>query len=135
MYFQVPYYNFSDAIELARSESRLVHSILLWGALDDQSCWGSARTLRETALECPRVLHLLEEHFISNWNLVVDMKALEADASQPELAQMARTLLAQYEFPVMMMVLDPRDGSIVHSTNANTFLDLNEQKQGSADAM
>lgn len=35
---QVSYLPFSDAFERAEAESKLVHSILLWGALDDQSC-------------------------------------------------------------------------------------------------
>ncbi|CAH1276959.1 SELENON [Branchiostoma lanceolatum] len=34
----VPYYNFTEAFSRAESENKLVHSILLWGALDDQSC-------------------------------------------------------------------------------------------------
>ena len=72
--FQVPYYNFTQVFAEAEKQQKPVHSILLWGALDDQSCWGSARTLRETALECPRVMSLLAEHFVSSWFLVVDLK-------------------------------------------------------------
>ena len=37
-YFQIPYLDFLDAFTLAKQENKLVHSILLWGALDDQSC-------------------------------------------------------------------------------------------------
>lgn len=37
---QVTYLPFSEAFQRAEAESKLVHSILLWGALDDQSCWG-----------------------------------------------------------------------------------------------
>lgn len=35
---KVSYLPFSEAFEQAEAESKLVHSILLWGALDDQSC-------------------------------------------------------------------------------------------------
>lgn len=35
---QVSYLPFSEAFERAEAENKLVHSILLWGALDDQSC-------------------------------------------------------------------------------------------------
>jgi len=35
---KVPYYNFTEAFERASTEKKLVHSIVLWGALDDQSC-------------------------------------------------------------------------------------------------
>lgn len=35
---KVPYLPFPEAFSRAESERKLVHSILLWGALDDQSC-------------------------------------------------------------------------------------------------
>lgn len=35
---KVSYLRFSEAFERAEAEQKLVHSILLWGALDDQSC-------------------------------------------------------------------------------------------------
>lgn len=35
---KVSYLPFSQAFERAQAEEKLVHSILLWGALDDQSC-------------------------------------------------------------------------------------------------
>lgn len=34
----VPYLSFDKAYAKAKEEEKLVHSILLWGALDDQSC-------------------------------------------------------------------------------------------------
>lgn len=36
--FQVAYLPFQDAINQAKVKNKLVHHILLWGALDDQSC-------------------------------------------------------------------------------------------------
>lgn len=44
--FQVSYLPFSEAFERAEAEKKLVHSILLWGALDDQSCWGERTCAR-----------------------------------------------------------------------------------------
>ncbi|BFZ12332.1 hypothetical protein BsWGS_15370 [Bradybaena similaris] len=35
---QVRYFNLSEALDHAKAEDKLVHTILLWGALDDQSC-------------------------------------------------------------------------------------------------
>ncbi|KAI8744586.1 selenoprotein N [Biomphalaria glabrata] len=35
---KVKYHNLTDAFHLAEKENKLVHTILLWGALDDQSC-------------------------------------------------------------------------------------------------
>ena len=49
-------------------------NILFKIALDDQSCWGSGRTLRETALESSAVIKLLEDKFVSSWSLVADLK-------------------------------------------------------------
>lgn len=35
---KVQYYNFTETVRKAKEENKLIHSILLWGALDDQSC-------------------------------------------------------------------------------------------------
>ena len=35
---KIPYLYFTNAMDLARQQEKLVHFILLWGALDDQSC-------------------------------------------------------------------------------------------------
>jgi len=35
---QVYYHSFLDAISTAVSSSKLIHLLVLWGALDDQSC-------------------------------------------------------------------------------------------------
>lgn len=37
-WLQVTYLPFTEAFDRAKAEKKLVHSILLWGALDDQSC-------------------------------------------------------------------------------------------------
>ncbi len=34
----VPYLPFAEAFQRAAAQEKLVHSILLWGSLDDQSC-------------------------------------------------------------------------------------------------
>lgn len=47
---QVSYLPFSEAFERAEAEKKLVHSILLWGALDDQSCWGESKNRHELVL-------------------------------------------------------------------------------------
>ena len=36
--FQVKYHSYLDAFKVAKAEDKLVHFIMLWGALDDQSC-------------------------------------------------------------------------------------------------
>lgn len=67
-------------------------------------------------------MSLLAEHFLSSWFLVVDLKAVENDENQPEMAKLAKYHLSLYEFPVMMSVSLP-NGTIVHTVNANNFLD------------
>uniref|UniRef100_A0A672GMI0 Selenoprotein N n=1 Tax=Salarias fasciatus TaxID=181472 RepID=A0A672GMI0_SALFA len=117
---KVSYLPFSQAFQRAEAEKKLVHSILLWGALDDQSC--SGRTLRETVLESSPVLTLLNQSFISSWSLVRELEGLQADEQNPALAEKAGLHLADYTFPVEMMVALP-NGTILHHINANVFLD------------
>ena len=38
LHAQVPYLPFLDALSSALDQGKLVHLIMLWGALDDQSC-------------------------------------------------------------------------------------------------
>ncbi|ESO93526.1 hypothetical protein LOTGIDRAFT_119239, partial [Lottia gigantea] len=83
----------------------------------------SGRTLRDTTLQSPPVTSLLSEEFISSWSLVADLKELEKDESEPVYSVIAKELLANYEFPVMMMVIHP-NGTILNKVNANAFLDI-----------
>uniref|UniRef100_A0A673CSI9 Selenoprotein N n=1 Tax=Sphaeramia orbicularis TaxID=375764 RepID=A0A673CSI9_9TELE len=122
---KVTYLPFSEAFERAEAENKLVHSILLWGALDDQSC--SGRTLRETVLESSPVLALLNQSFISSWSLVKELENMQADEQNPVLSVKARLHLEKYNFPVEMMVALP-NGTIVHHINANFFLDQTAMK-------
>uniref|UniRef100_A0A3P8UTF0 Selenoprotein N n=1 Tax=Cynoglossus semilaevis TaxID=244447 RepID=A0A3P8UTF0_CYNSE len=119
---KVSYLPFSEAFERAHSEKKLVHSILLWGALDDQSC--SGRTLRETVLESSPVLALLNQSFISSWSLVKELENLKQNSV---LSEKARLHLEKYNFPVEMMLALP-NGTIVHHINANFFLDQTAMK-------
>uniref|UniRef100_A0A8D3BED6 Selenoprotein N n=1 Tax=Scophthalmus maximus TaxID=52904 RepID=A0A8D3BED6_SCOMX len=122
---KVSYLPFSEAFERAEAERKLVHSILLWGALDDQSC--SGRTLRETVLESSPVLALLNQSFISSWSLVKELENMQADEQNTVLSEKARLHLERYNFPVEMMVALP-NGTIVHHINANFFLDQTAMK-------
>uniref|UniRef100_A0AAY3ZTP9 Selenoprotein N n=1 Tax=Denticeps clupeoides TaxID=299321 RepID=A0AAY3ZTP9_9TELE len=122
---KVSYLSFSEAFNRAQAEKKLVHSILLWGALDDQSC--SGRTLRETVLESSPVLALLNQSFISSWTLVKELEDLQADEGNLVLSEKARLHLEKYSFPVEMMVALP-NGTVVHHINANNFLDQTSMK-------
>ncbi|KAJ7304322.1 hypothetical protein JRQ81_011869 [Phrynocephalus forsythii] len=65
---KISYFPFTQAFERAKSENKLVHSVLLWG---------SGRTLRETVLESSPVLAFLNESFISTWSLVKELEDLQ----------------------------------------------------------
>nr|KAG5695193.1 hypothetical protein BaRGS_018315 [Batillaria attramentaria] len=49
--------------------------------------------------------------------------ALEKDENDPVMSEFAKTLLAEYKFPVTMMVIAP-NRTIVHKVNANDFFEM-----------
>uniref|UniRef100_A0A8C0X8T6 EF-hand domain-containing protein n=1 Tax=Castor canadensis TaxID=51338 RepID=A0A8C0X8T6_CASCN len=123
---KVTYLPFTEAFDRAKAKNKLVHSILLWGALDDQSC-GSGRTLRETVLESPPILALLNESFISTWSLVKELEDLQSNQENASHRQLASLHLEKYSFPVEMIICLP-NGTVVHHINANYFLDITSLK-------
>lgn len=56
---------------------------------------------------------------------MADLEALKDDSSEPKFAALAKLQLDHYKFPVMMMVLAP-NGSIIHSVNANEFMEVDD---------
>ncbi|KAL6033924.1 hypothetical protein STEG23_007199 [Scotinomys teguina] len=84
---------------------------------------GSGRTLRETVLESPPILTLLNESFISTWSLVKELEDLQTQQENPLHRQLAGLHLEKYSFPVEMMICLP-NGTVVHHINANYFLDI-----------
>ncbi|CAL8287200.1 unnamed protein product [Lota lota] len=98
---KVPYLPFPEAFQRAQAEHKLVHSIVLWGALDD--------------------------HFISSWSLVKELEHMQTDEQNLLLGQKAQLHLETYNFPVEMIVALP-NGTIVHHINANYFLDQTAMK-------
>ncbi|KAK6474545.1 selenoprotein N-like [Huso huso] len=128
---KVSYHPFSEAFDRAKAENKLVHSLLLWGALDDQSCC-SGRTLRETVLESSPVLALLNQSFVNSWSLVKELEELQSNKENPAHAQLASLHLEKYNFPVEMMVCLP-NGTVVHHMNANYFLDVTSMRPEESD--
>ena len=79
--------------------------------------------MRETALESPAVIKLLEEKFVSSWSLVADLKECLMDANlTEEEVGLCRSASDAYEFPVTSMVFTA-DGRLERQINANTLLD------------
>ncbi|KAB0358140.1 hypothetical protein FD754_002296 [Muntiacus muntjak] len=124
---KVTYLPFTEAFDQAKAKNKLVHSILLWGALDDQGANRSGRTLRETVLESSPILALLNESFISTWSLVKELEDLQNNQENPSHQQLAGLHLEKYSFPVEMMICLP-NGTVVHHINANYFLDITSMK-------
>uniref|UniRef100_S4RML1 Selenoprotein N n=1 Tax=Petromyzon marinus TaxID=7757 RepID=S4RML1_PETMA len=122
---KIQYHPFTDAFEKAKAEDKLVHSILLWGALDDQSCAGSGADRR--VLTASYFSIKMSENFISSWSLVKDLEDLKKQEEQAEHAKWATLHLAKYTFPVEMMIALP-NGTVVHCINANDFLDATAVK-------
>uniref|UniRef100_A0A6I8NC05 Selenoprotein N n=1 Tax=Ornithorhynchus anatinus TaxID=9258 RepID=A0A6I8NC05_ORNAN len=118
---KVTYLPFTEAFDRAKAEKKLVHSVLLWGALDDQSC--SGRTLRETVLESSPVLALLNESFVSTWSLVKELEELQRHPENEAHRELAARHLEKYGFPVEMLIC-LANGTVVHHMNANHFLDI-----------
>ncbi|KAL1777045.1 selenoprotein N [Sigmodon hispidus] len=87
----------------------------------------SGRTLRETVLESPPILTLLNESFISTWSLVKELEDLQIQQENPLHRQLAGLHLEKYSFPVEMMICLP-NGTVVHHINANYFLDITSMK-------
>nr|KAG5695197.1 hypothetical protein BaRGS_018319 [Batillaria attramentaria] len=47
----------------------------------------------------------------------------KVDENDPVMSEFAKTLLSEYEYPVVMMVIAP-NGTVVHKVNANEFFDM-----------
>uniref|UniRef100_A0A7M7PUL0 EF-hand domain-containing protein n=1 Tax=Strongylocentrotus purpuratus TaxID=7668 RepID=A0A7M7PUL0_STRPU len=127
---KIEYMPLNAAFKRAHAERKLVHHVLLWGALDDQSCCGSGRTLRETSLESPPVLQLLGSHYVSSWSLVAELEVIKQNKSDPEYAALASMSLEKYNFPVEMLVSLP-NGTVIHHINANDLLDASNTENAS----
>uniref|UniRef100_A0A2K5QXD3 EF-hand domain-containing protein n=1 Tax=Cebus imitator TaxID=2715852 RepID=A0A2K5QXD3_CEBIM len=108
---KVSYLPFTEAFHQAKAENKLVHLILLWGALDDHSL----------------ILILLKESFISIWSLVKELEKLQSNQENAAQQKLAGLHLEKYSFPVEMMICLP-NGTVVHHINANYFLDITSMK-------
>uniref|UniRef100_A0A8D0B2F8 Selenoprotein N n=1 Tax=Salvator merianae TaxID=96440 RepID=A0A8D0B2F8_SALMN len=95
---KVSYLPFTEAFDRAKSESKLVHSILF-----------------------SPILAFLNQSFISTWSLVKELEDLQVNSKLADLH------LEKYNFPVEIMICLP-NGTVVHHINANYFLDITSVK-------
>ncbi|CAF1330358.1 unnamed protein product [Adineta ricciae] len=104
---EVPYYEYRRAFKKAEETNKLIHAIILW------------------VLESSAVLHLLREHFVSTWALVVDLKAIISNQTNEAIqdSQRAKQALDNYAFPVESIIQQP-DGTVIAKINANDLLNF-----------
>lgn len=101
-----------------------------------------------SVLESSAVQHLLREHFVSTWALVVDLKvgqdilsllrslvfcpmqAIIGNQSAGNVldAQRAKHALDNYSFPVQSMV-QKSDGTVISKVNANDLLNMDSTSE------
>lgn len=96
-----------EALQLARETGRPIHAVSLFGALEDESCCGSGKTLRKFSLENPEVVRILDEHFINVWLIGQDLPGLLEKADDPLLKQFYTVLKDNYTYPVDSVIVTP----------------------------
>ncbi|PWA22581.1 hypothetical protein CCH79_00015134, partial [Gambusia affinis] len=124
---KVPYLPFAEAFERAESEKKLVHSILLWGALDDQFGANSPGDGPGKFARPRSAQPELHQQLVSGQRAGEHAGERPADEQNPALSEKAQLHLEKYNFPVEMLVALP-NGTIVHHINANYFLDQTAMK-------
>ncbi|KFV54770.1 Selenoprotein N, partial [Tyto alba] len=115
---KVSYLPFTQAFERAKAEKKLVHSILLWGALDDQSCGIVKQMVRMEP-----VTAMLQGSFLACFFGL----SLQSNRENEFYSKLADLHLEKYNFPVEMIICLP-NGTVVHHINANYFLDITSMK-------
>ncbi|KAM9037301.1 selenoprotein N isoform X3 [Sarcophilus harrisii] len=125
---QVTYLPLIKAFERARIEKKLVHSIVLWGSLDDQSCFGPGKCLRDKVLGNPFILMLLRKNFISSWSQVHELIEIQNQDNKSH-KKLAELLLEKYSDHVMILLCLP-NGTVVHHISANELCQVSKESSG-----
>uniref|UniRef100_A0A8C0V3E0 Selenoprotein N n=1 Tax=Cyanistes caeruleus TaxID=156563 RepID=A0A8C0V3E0_CYACU len=125
---KISYLPFTEAFERAQAEKKLVHSILLWGALDDHYHY-TAKQLSGPSLPLSCALCVLPVPFCPFW--AVQMCgfgiSLQSNRENEFYSKLAELHLEKYNFPVEMIICLP-NGTVIHHINANYFLDITSMK-------
>ncbi|KFV75122.1 Selenoprotein N, partial [Dryobates pubescens] len=126
---KVSYLPFTQAFERAKAEKKLVHSILLWGALDDQSCGGEWSQFLPCFVVCLLLLLCSVYLLLVCWLLQECFFGvlLQNNRENEFYSKLAGLHLEKYNFPVEMIICLP-NGTVVHHINANYFLDITSMK-------
>ncbi|KAM9037298.1 selenoprotein N isoform X1 [Sarcophilus harrisii] len=127
-FLKVTYLPLIKAFERARIEKKLVHSIVLWGSLDDQSCFGPGKCLRDKVLGNPFILMLLRKNFISSWSQVHELIEIQNQDNKSH-KKLAELLLEKYSDHVMILLCLP-NGTVVHHISANELCQVSKESSG-----
>ncbi|XP_074074179.1 selenoprotein N-like [Macrotis lagotis] len=117
-FLKVPYLPLIQAFEKAKTAKKLVHSIVLWGSLDDQSCFGPGQDLRNMILGNSLILTLLKNNFISSWSQVHELIEIQNNPDKESHKKLAALLLEKYTSHVKMLLCLP-NGTVVHDISAD----------------
>uniref|UniRef100_F6U275 Selenoprotein N n=1 Tax=Monodelphis domestica TaxID=13616 RepID=F6U275_MONDO len=111
-FLEVTYLPFAEAFKQAKAENKLVHFILLWGSLDDQSCFGPGQGLRDIILGNSQILTLLKNSFISSWSQVHELNEIQNNHNNESHKKLAQLILEKYDSHVKMLLCLP-NGTVV----------------------
>ncbi|XP_068935707.1 selenoprotein N-like isoform X2 [Petaurus breviceps papuanus] len=126
-FLKVTYLPLIKAFEQARTENKLVHSIVLWGALDDQSCFGPGQGLRDIVLGNSFILTLLKNNFISSWSQVHELTEIQKNEDDESHKKLAELLLEKYNFPMKMLLCLP-NGTVVHDISVDDLYQVSKER-------
>ncbi|XP_036599636.1 selenoprotein N-like [Trichosurus vulpecula] len=126
-FLKVTYLPLVKAFERARTENKLVHSIVLWGSLDDQSCFGPGQDLRDIILGDSLILTLLKYSFISSWSQVHELNEIQNNQDDESHKKLAKLLLEKYTSPVKMLLCLP-NGTVVHDTSVDELYQASKER-------
>lgn len=114
-----------EALEIAERTGKPIHVVSLFGALEDESCCGSGKTLRKFALSRPDVVDRLQRSFVNVWLIGQDLPKLAAEATDPKLKRFYTILNENYKYPVDSVVLTP-DAEFVAHINVKDVIPLGD---------
>ncbi|XP_027720731.1 selenoprotein N-like [Vombatus ursinus] len=129
-FLKVTYLPLIKAFEQARTENKLVHSIVLWGSLDDQSCFGPGQGLRDIVLGNSFIVTLLKNSFISSWSQVHELHEIQNNQDNESHKKLAELLLEKYNSPVKMLLCLP-NGTVCLTGSVSPYPRREEKKNGS----
>lgn len=97
------YLPFEEALLKAKEESRLIHHIVLWGSLDDQSCWGMIYCFNyKIHIVCKNLGYFFSVDY-DFWKMSMLYCRIGADSTRRSTRESARYEVSSKEFHFFMV--------------------------------